>query len=692
MSSDKDKRSSKLFGSRISSIFNVQQGHNVRHGYNDNSGSSTLRSVPVKPLSHPPLHNNPGRSTLDPHKPVQSVYTPQARTAPVPPAPQVPIKSPPRRKPPPPLMDEFQHRSDYNLTVGPSVSSQAVGPSVNERAVEPSDNDRAVNTSMYQRSMGSANKYGEEVKEDLNNIIGTLEKEIGSMLVTNEPTTHMYQEDYLRNDDDQASIISGLHVSNPLNLSKSNQSGASYFSDCSPSLIESEKSSSISQNASDMRKESLEDTSTPSFTPSDTPEYNHEHDDDEAPYPIDSLPVSPTFEGNAVGLNLGLASGYQHTVSNDSRTSINSSVYSQGDAEHYTQLKSLDTFGSSQSIPSQRKKEYQTTTSLNSTMNTTPSARTPQNSSIVRGMQRNPFTPIPIDSGSHDSNSRSKPPTRPNVSHHRKSSSVSSIWSANSYRSVNMSKLKKSLDLKPGEGERSNYVMSIRRNAGTAFNESPPGKWKLPIGILPVDNRVGYAANGRYLRLAGGVQGRNKKTSGVELKHGHLQPRLLAAEVDDGDESPVGLQSLGRSGTDLTIGTNKSLVSGVKSSDSSINVTPSGSLLRNSSYGKTPDDSQSINTGGDSSSTLPSSKRAESVSSSSSSRSSSNSLTDFNIGIGGYYQHPGYLHNDDDEETSTELDTDLMGEGGRNRNNDYNDYDTKPRLVLANPDNSDDSD
>lgn len=691
MSSDKDKRSSKLFGTRISSIFNVQQGHNVRHGHNDNNGSSTLRSVPVKPLSQPPLHNNTGRETLDPNKPVPSGHVPPQSLAP--PVPQVPIKSPPRRKPPPPLMDEFEHRSDNDREVEP-FNNRVLDPSVNHRAVEPFNN-RVLDPSANQRSMGSANKYGEDVKEDLNNIIGTLEKEIGGMLVANEPTTHMYQDDYLHNDDDQASIISGLHVSNPLNLSKSNQSGASYYSDCPSSLIESEKSSSISQSVSDTRKESLEDTSTPSFTPSDTPEYKHELDHDQTPYPIDSLPESPTFEGNASGLNLTLDSGYPHIVSNDSRTSINSSVHSQGDAEPYSQLKSLDTFGSSQSIPSQRKKEHQTATSLNHTINTTPSARTPQNTSFIRGMQqnRNPFTLVPIESGSHDSNSRSKPTTRPNASHHRKSSSVSSIWSANSYRSVNMSKLKKSLDLKPGEGERSNYVMSIRRNAGTAFNESPPGKWKLPIGILPVDNRIGYTANGRYLRLVGGIQGRNKKTSGVELKHGHLQPRLLAAEVDDGDESPVGLQSLGRSGTDLTIGTNKSSVSGVKSSDSSINVTPSGSLLRNNSYGKTLDDSQSINTGGDSSSTLPSSRKAESVSSSSPSRSSSsNSITDFNIGIGGYYQHPGYLRNDDDGETSTEFETDLMGERGRNRNNDYNDYDTKPRLVLANPDNSDSSD
>ena len=66
------------------------------------------------------------------------------------------------------------------------------------------------------------------------------------------------------------------------------------------------------------------------------------------------------------------------------------------------------------------------------------------------------------------------------------------------------------------------------------------------------------------------------------------------------------------------------------------------------------------------------------LSSSSSGSSSSNSITDFNIGIGGYYQHPGYLHNDDDEERSTEFETDLTGEGGRNRNNYYDDYDTKP--------------
>lgn len=678
MSSDKDKRSSKLFGSRISSIFNVQPGYNVKHGHIDNNGSSTLKNAPVKPLSHPPLHNNSGRSKVDSHRLEPSGNIPiQAHVAL---NSEGPIKSPPRRKPPPPLMEEFDQGPYRNLAVEESVNRI------------------------------SANKYGEEVKEDLNNIIGTLEKEIGSMLVTNEPKTQMELEDHIHNANDQASITPGLNLSNTLDVSRSNQSGPSYYSDShsyndslrslsksksnrsgpsyysdTHSYNESQKSSSMSYNT-DTQEQSLD------VTPSNTPEYNHELEGGQIPYPIHSLPESPTFESNVSGLDLTLAPGYHHNISNESKTSINSSIYSQSDAEPYAQLKSIETFGSSQSIPSQRKKEYQTATSLSNTMTSIPSTRTPQNSSFIRSMQpnRNPLHPVPLESGTYDPNSRSKPPGRPNASHHRKSSSVSSIWSANSYRSVNMTKLKKSLDLKPGEGERSNYVVSLRRSSGTAYNESPPGKWKLPIGILPVDNRIGYTANGRYMRLAGGVQSRNKKTSGVELKHGHLQPRLLAAEVDDGDESPVGLQSLGRSGTDLTIGTNKSSISGVKSSDSSVNVTPSGSLLRKGSYGKTIDDSQSINTGGDSSSTFPSSKKAQSVSSNSSpGSSSSDSLTDFNIGIGGYYQHPGYLHNDDDGETSTEFETDFIGEGGRSRNNDYNDYDTKPRLVLANPDTSD---
>lgn len=115
---------------------------------------------------------------------------------------------------------------------------------------------------------------------------------------------------------------------------------------------------------------------------------------------------------------------------------------------------------------------------------------------------------------------------------HRKSTSLSSIYSSSSNRNVNLANLKRTLDLKPGEGETSRYVVALRKSMGTACNDSPPDKWKLPTGILPVDKRAILAtSNGRYLRL--GVSQGRKKTSGVELKHGHLQRRLLAAEVGD---------------------------------------------------------------------------------------------------------------------------------------------------------------
>lgn len=659
MSSDKDKRSSKLFGTRISSIFNVQQGHNDKHVSDSSHGRSNLRGIPPKPLSHPPLDNKPTIPTRIPQQqPSAANIPPQSH---VPPVPLKTVKSPPRRKPPPPLLDEFENTPDKSLDVDPSL---------------------------VETYTGSANRHGEEVKDDLNNIIGSIEKEIDSMLINDEEVTRSHSHEYLHNNESGPSLYLTPDV-NPLDLTTSNQSGESYYSDCSQSISES---ASASQIPSYLHNEAHDGTPTPTptFAPNDTPNCNPNERGD-IPYPTNTSlplsPTSPTFKRNFEDQNLAMESGFKHGASNESHTSINSSLYLQSEVEPNL----LDTLGSSHSIPSQRRKGYQTATSLSSIINSGSASRNTQNTPFIKStnlqQSRNLVSTAPLEPIARDPPSIPKHPNgRPKTSHRRKSSSVSSIWSANSYRSVNMSKLKKSLDLKPGEGERSNYVLTIRRSAGTAYNESPPGKWKLPIGILPVDNRVGYTANGRYLRLAGGIsQGRNKKTSGVELKHGHLQPRLLAAEVDDGDESPIGVQPLGRSGTELTISTTKSLPSGVKSSESSITAgsTRSGSLLRNSSFGKNAnDDVQSINTG-DSSATLPSSNKANSVSS-----SSSESINDFNIGIRGYYQHPGYLHNDDDESTEG----DMMSSGEKHRVNDFNDYDARPRLVLANPDSSDDTD
>ncbi|KAJ9097919.1 hypothetical protein QFC19_006596 [Naganishia cerealis] len=216
---------------------------------------------------------------------------------------------------------------------------------------------------------------------------------------------------------------------------------------------------------------------------------------------------------------------------------------------------------------------------------------------------------------------------------HRKSTSLSSIYSSNSNKNVNLATLKRTLDLKPGEGEQSRYVVALRRYMGTAVNDSPPDKWKLPTGILPVDKRASMASsNGRYLRL--GVSQGRKKTSGVELKHGHLQPRLLAAEV--GDSRPY----LGGSSLASTHGSARDSRASIYSSTS---VTASGN--------------SAVETSSSSSPVRSSSKEDEAS-------SSSGSIDE----VRGYYQHPAYTAGSDEE------------------SHDPEQYVYEPRLVLVNPD------
>lgn len=302
-------------------------------------------------------------------------------------------------------------------------------------------------------------------------------------------------------------------------------------------------------------------------------------------------------------------------------------------------------------------------------------------------------------------------------SNHRKSSSISSLMSSSSFRNVNLGSIKRTLNLQPGEGERSNYVLQIRRSAGTAYNESQPGKWKLPIGILPIDKNANYTlSNGRYIRLAGASQGRVKKGSGVELKHGHLAPRLLAAEVEDIDSSIPGMNSrLGRAGTAPSLQLKSNVVQEKnKSSSSSIH---GSNLTRTTTIG----DSQSIVTGGESAN----SELTRSLSSSSSGSVPEEYMAN--------YQHPGYRIDDDDDSSEIQPFQDQENDGpqtphlssnksngyggrigntdvdaydddvgtnsmnGLNLNGDYDSthgYDLEqedrlPRLVLANPDSSD---
>lgn len=241
---------------------------------------------------------------------------------------------------------------------------------------------------------------------------------------------------------------------------------------------------------------------------------------------------------------------------------------------------------------------------------------------------------------------------------HKRVLSVSSTSSALSGGHVNLATLKRAFSLRPGEGERCSYVQTIRRNAGTAYNETGPGKWKLPTGIMPLDRKT-MAISGRFTRLGNTMSPRMKKTSGVELKHGHLQPRLLAAEVDEvADTNRFG--SLGRSSTQnnrraqLTAsipGRVTPTTSILSTPPMAVAGTPPGEASRTASVS----DIQSVQT--------------RETTASSDSEGSVAEPSD------GFYQHPGYNY--------SEAETDAFS-----IHEDASDEE-KPHLFLANPDSSD---
>lgn len=271
---------------------------------------------------------------------------------------------------------------------------------------------------------------------------------------------------------------------------------------------------------------------------------------------------------------------------------------------------------------------------------------------------------------------------------HRKSSSLSSILSSPSQKNINLATLKKTMNLKPGEGERSTYVSTLRKNSGTAYNETGPGKWKLPIGIIPIDKRATYTtSNSKYMRMVGGVtQTKAKRGTGVELKHGHLAPRLLAAEVDDGDDLSMKFNTANEQkdaakakvdGSSTTTLTEESSTPQNRSSVSSLLVGGSNSLLdsKNGLTRTTTDTSTASVITSTQSKSSPSKR-------SSISSGSSGSISDVN----GFYQHPLYNRYVDEDHDEGE---DVFADADFNDANMDNDFKEAPRLVLANPDASD---
>lgn len=273
---------------------------------------------------------------------------------------------------------------------------------------------------------------------------------------------------------------------------------------------------------------------------------------------------------------------------------------------------------------------------------------------------------------------------------HRKSLSISSIFSTNSNRHITLAALKKSISLRPGEGERSNYVQTVRRNAGTSYNDLGPETWKLPVGILPVDKRQLTPSNDRYNRLRGN---RKNQSSGVGLKHGHLAPRLLATEVDE-SEGLNKFGSLGRSSTfQRHEGKQITPVSLSRLTLPSTALSRGNSLRQNSNA---PSRTGSF-AGSVLSSILPSTTSTTPVRDSGShvdsqSHLSRHTLTSSRHSVGsisearlteGYYQHPGYRYDEEMEETDR---FSPSTDGTMHQDFEEENEVQKPRLVLANPD------
>lgn len=300
---------------------------------------------------------------------------------------------------------------------------------------------------------------------------------------------------------------------------------------------------------------------------------------------------------------------------------------------------------------------------------------------------RTPLKNTPTLSSMADSSiSKALSSSVPNVSSHRKSMSMSSIFSSNSNRHITLATLKKSINLRPGEGQRSNYVQTIRRNAGTAYNDLGPETWKLPVGILPVDKRQLQPTNAGYYRMR---LNRKTQSSGVGLKHGHLAPRLLAAEVDESAEGLNKFGSLGRSSTFQRENKDANSITLLKLSLAAISR---ASSLRQNGGQPSRAASFASSTVSSSSASLVGSNLKKEPTAGYQSLISRQALTSSRVSVGsireskfidGYYQHPGYNFEEEDASDNFSLST----EGTVHRSLDNEETaGEKPRLVLANPD------
>lgn len=503
---------------------------------------------------------------------------------------------------------------------------------------------------------------------EFNDVISELEQELNKFdFDDNNPLDFESQADYYSNseslDSPQQASVPSLGPTSGLNLNKG---------------------TSLSDN---FVIHTPELTASPQLQPDYNTDYSHSSTSPlrsinqvNAPYPLDS-PIAPSTSSLSYNEGYGTSSN-----GNSPAFPISNGSFDESPTQFPVSPNTFNRTGS------------QTTTSTNKSYQLKPTISTPitnilqfnnSNNDQFRPNISNPPSTNILNSSSLFNSSMSNTFQKG----HRKSSSLSSILSSTSQKNVNLATLKKTMNLKPGEGERSMYVSTLRKNSGTAYNETGPGKWKLPIGIAPIDKRATYTtSNSKYMRMVGGVsQTKVKRGTGVELKHGHLAPRLLAAEVDDGDDismkfnaSSSDSKELIKSkaeGSSTTTLTEESNTPQNRSSMSSSIIGGGGNSSLDTKNGLTR-----ITTDTSAVSAITSTQSKSSPSKRSSiSSNSSGSISDVN----GFYQHPLYNRYIDDDDDDEHLENDEYAESEFNHADMENDCKDTPRLVLANPDASD---
>lgn len=652
---DKEKRGLKLFGSRISSIFSLLDNLDVK------SSSRLLHlklsSGSLRPLAKPPLLTKTSSASLGPAISARPSSASQGRQPSPPPKPspdpRTMQKNPVLQKtpnldytpnlhkqelPPQPISPQQHH-----LRLLPQLRANPGGSPRRKLTRRPPPPDWSSEASPPpQRSMAENNRH---MEEGLNDIIGTLEQEIGLLMNSSNDSQKISHNHQKSVHSDQTSDSTG-NADTSLETSPIRQQ----FIDGTPASPEFDATAYYSEQRLDhLRQSSLVPLARNAYPFSQGVDPNSQSftsmydTSDEYPGPLGLL---LSVSGAVPAPSIKKTHSLQISLLSEDLARLEGSLV----AETFDSARS-----SQQELETPQKDSFPVEPEL--------PLWTPQS-------KRNPLKATPTYNSMELGFPRVLLALNLVKNFHRKLLLMSSIFSTTSNRNITLAQLKRSISFKPGEGQRSSYVQTIRRNAGTAFNDLGPETWRLPIGILPID-RSQLLLNDKFSRHR---NGRGTKASGVGLKHGHLAPRLLAAEVDEvAGVNKFG--SLGRSNTHSQPESNQ------ESPQPQQLLLPPPNVSRQSSLARTvASNNDAASWRGGFAPLLIS--RQNSVAS----RASVNSVNDYRL-TSGYYQHPGYGYDDDDE---TDVVNDLPN-GTIHHEVAEEDEPEKPRLMLVNPDASSDS-